>query len=444
MDAATMATETMATETYPSLRRAWWAVIVLFLAYTMSFVDRTILSLLVEPLRRDLHISDTEISLLQGLAFAIFYTTMGLPIAIWADRGSRRVITATGIFFWSLMTAACGLASTFRSLFIARLGVGVGEAALSPATYSLIADLFPENKRGRALGVFGSGVSVGAGLALLIGGVVVSMATKIGAFETPFGIFRSWQLVFIMVGLPGVLVALLALTIHEPRRHQPTAARAEPGTFRRFLGAHKGAIAAHFAAFTLCALAFTAVSAWAPTFLIRHFGYTSAQAGKSLGTVVLFVGALGFLSGGALSDRWVHLKDGTLRIGLMALALETVAGIAGPLAPTPAIAIACFSSIFFLGGFGYTAGAAAIQKVTPGPLRARMSALYLFVVSVIATALGPTSIAMLTDRYFKNPADVGYSMAIVAGIIGPVGCVIFLLGLRPFANAVAEQAPIHV
>jgi MFS family permease len=432
----------MQTENYPSLRRAWWAVIVLFLAYTLSFVDRTILSLLVEPLRRDLHISDTQISLLQGLAFAIFYTTMGLPIAIWADRGSRRVIAATGIFFWSLMTAACGLATSFWGLFAARLGVGVGEAALSPATYSLIADLFPENKRGRALGVFGSGINVGAGLALLIGGAVVSMVTKIGTMETPFGTFRSWQLVFVIVGLPGVLVALLALTIHEPRRTQhAVAVRTEPGAFRRFLWTHKGAIAAHFTGFSICGLAYTGVSAWAPTFLIRHHGFTAAQAGKSLGIAVLFVGALGSLAGGALSDRWVHLKDGPLRIGLIAIVMHTVAGIAGPLVNTPAMAIACFSTVFFFGGFAFAAGAAAIQKVTPGRLRARMSALYLFVVSVIATALGPTSIALLTDRLFKNPAAVGYSMAIVAATIGPVGVFAFLLGLRPFAKAIGEQLP---
>lgn len=427
---------------YPSPGRAWWAVVILFLAYTISFVDRTILSLLVEPLRRDLHISDTEISLLQGLAFAIFYTTMGLPIAIWADRGSRRTIAAVGIFFWSLMTAACGLANTFWQLFAARLGVGVGEAALSPATYSLIADLFPENKRGRALGLFASGVNVGAGLALLIGGAVVAMATKMGSIDTPIGALRSWQVVFIVVGLPGILVALLALTIHEPRRVLQAAAPATPpGTFRTFLKAHKAAIGAHFIGFSICGLAFTGVSAWAPTFLIRHYGFTAAQAGQSLGLAVLIVGTLGALAGGALSDRWVHLKDGTLRIGLIAIVMQSLAGIAGPLVGAPVVAILCFSTVFFFGGFAYTAGAAAIQKVTPARLRARMAALYLFVVSLFATALGPTSIALLTDHLFKSPAKVGYSMSVVAAIVGPIGCLVFLLGLRPFARAIAEQSP---
>jgi MFS family permease len=424
---------------YPSATRAWWAVIVLFVAYTVSFVDRTILSLLVGPIRHDLHLSDTGVSLLQGLAFAIFYTTMGIPIAYWADRGSRRMISAAGIFIWSLMTAACGLATTFGQLFAARLGVGVGEAALSPATYSLIADLFPEHLRGRALGVYGSGVNVGAGLAFLIGGIVVGLATKVGMVVTPFGAFHSWQLVFFIVGLPGLVVALLALTIHEPRRTaRATTVSAPPGAFGRFLAAHKAAISAHFVGFSICGLAFTAVASWAPTFLIRHYGFTAAGAGKSLGLAVLILGTLGALAGGALSDRWVDKKDGTLRIGLCAIVLQTVAGIVGPLAGVPVVAIACFALVFFSGGFAYTAGATAVQKLAPSRLRARMSALYLFVVSVIATAVGPTSVALITDHWFKNPADVGYSMVIVAAIIGPIGCLAFALGLKPFARAISE------
>jgi MFS family permease len=428
-------------ENYPSPARAWWAVIVLFTAYVVSFVDRTILSLLVEPLRHDLLISDTQVSLLQGLAFAIFYTTMGIPIAIWADRGSRRLIVAAGIFVWSLMTAACGLATNFWRLFAARLGVGVGEAALSPATYSIIADLFPENRRGRALGVFGSGIYVGSGLALLIGGAVVGVATKMGMINTPFGVFHGWQLVFFIVGLPGVVVALLALTIHEPRHSMHTAAvPPAPALFRRFLGAHKAAIAAHFIGFSICGLAYTGVASWAPTFLIRHYGFSAAHAGQNLGIAVLCLGTLGAFAGGALADRWVHLPAGTLRIGLIAIVLHTVGGIAGPLMSDPALSVALFSLVFFSGGFAFAAGAAAIQKLTPSRLRARMSALYLFVVSLIGTALGPTSIALFTDRFFKNPAEVGYSMSIVAAIIGPLGCAAFLLGLRPFAKAIAEQA----
>jgi MFS family permease len=429
------------TAVYPSAARAWWAVAVLFIAYTVSFVDRTILSLLVEPIRHDLHLTDTGVSLLQGLAFAIFYTTMGIPIAIWSDRGSRRLIAATGIFVWSLMTAACGLATSFWRLFAARLGVGVGEAALSPATYSLIADLFPERLRGRALGVFGSGVNVGAGLAFLIGGAVVGMTSKLGAVSTPFGLLHPWQLVFLYVGLPGMIVALLALTIHEPRHGARTAEpAAAPGAFGRFLVSRRAAITAHFLGFSVCGLAFTAVASWAPTFLIRHYGFTAAQAGKSLGLAVLIVGTLGALTGGALSDRWMHLRDGTLRIGLIAIVVQTLAGLLGPLVGVPALSIVCFSLVFFCGGFAYTAGATAMQKVTPPRLRARMSALYLFVVSVIATALGPTSIALLTDHYFKSPAAVGYSMAVVAALIGPLGCLAFGLGLRPFARAVAQTS----
>jgi len=265
---------------YPSPGRAWWAVVILFLAYTISFVDRTILSLLVEPLRRDLHISDTEISLLQGLAFAIFYTTMGLPIAIWADRGSRRTIAAAGIFVWSLMTAACGLANTFGSYLRRVLGGRGGGGSKSGYLLAHRGSL-PGKQAGTGSRTICFRRERRRGLALLIGGAVVAMATKMGSIDTPFGALRSWQVVFIVVGLPGILVALLALTIYEPRRALKAATPATPpGTFRLFLKAHKAAIGAHFIGFSICGLAFTGVSAWAPTFLIRHFVIPPRRPGK--------------------------------------------------------------------------------------------------------------------------------------------------------------------
>ncbi|MBL8629221.1 MAG: MFS transporter, partial [Rhodospirillaceae bacterium] len=203
---------------YPSPAKAWWAMVVLFLAYTLSFIDRTILALLVEPLRRDLGLSDTEISLLHGLAFAIFYSTMGVPIAVLSDKRSRRLIIGVGVFFWSLMTVLCGVATSFWKLFAARLGVGVGEATLGPATYSLVADLFPEHLRGKAMGFFATGIHVGAGLALIVGGAIVGMAAGVGEIETAVGTFRSWQLVFFIVGAPGLIIALLCATMIEPKR----------------------------------------------------------------------------------------------------------------------------------------------------------------------------------------------------------------------------------
>src|SRR5271168_5433916 len=205
---------------YPSSFAAWYSVVVLMLMYIFSFIDRTTISLLVEPMKRDLHISDTQIGMLQGLAFALLYTFLGLPIARLSDRHSRRAIIAGGVFVWSIMATLCGLARSAVQLFAARVGVGVGEAALSPAAYSIITDSFPLSKLGRAFGVYNIGITIGAGTAFLVGGIVVAAVSHAGATYTlPLvGEVRAWQMVFIVTGAPGILLPLLLLTFREPAR----------------------------------------------------------------------------------------------------------------------------------------------------------------------------------------------------------------------------------
>jgi MFS family permease len=201
---------------WPSPLRAWYAVAVLVLAFVFSFIDRIVIALLVEPIKADLGISDFDIGLLQGFAFAIFYALLGIPIGRLSDRISRRGIIATGIAVWSLMTAACGLARSFFGLFLARVGVGVGEATLSPAAYSMISDYFPREKLGRALGVYQSGAMLGAGIAFLVGGAAVQLLSAYDGQVLPvLGPVRMWQLAFFAVGLPGLLIALLMLTVRS-------------------------------------------------------------------------------------------------------------------------------------------------------------------------------------------------------------------------------------
>ncbi len=210
---------TVSVREVPSSLSAWYAVIILLLAYVLSFVDRIIMSLLVIPIQKDLGISDTQMGLLMGLAFAIFYTVVGIPIARLSDAKSRKIIVSIGIFLWSIMTAVCGLARSFIELFLARVGVGVGEATLSPAAYSMIADYFPEEKLGKAIAVYQSGALFGSGIAFIIGGAIVGLIVNSNATSLPFlGELQPWQLAFIIVGLPGVLMALVMLTVKEPKR----------------------------------------------------------------------------------------------------------------------------------------------------------------------------------------------------------------------------------
>jgi len=205
----------------PSNAYAWYVVAVLTLTYTVSFIDRQIMSLMIEPIRRDLNITDTQVSLLIGLAFAVFYTLLGIPIARLADRRSRRTIIAVGIATWCFMTAFCGLARSYAQLFLARVGVGVGEAALSPSALSIISDYFPKRTRGRAIAVYNTGISLGTGLAMIVGGALVAHVMVSPPVRLPFvGELYAWQTVFMLVGLPGLFLALLMFTVREPRRRE--------------------------------------------------------------------------------------------------------------------------------------------------------------------------------------------------------------------------------
>jgi len=423
--------------------RAWWAVFVLFLAYTLSYIDRMIISLMVEPLRVDLGLSDTQISLLQGLAFAIFYTTMAIPIATLADRRSRTIVVSLGIGFWSAMTAACGLAGNFWQLFLARMGVGVGEATLSPATFSLIADLFPEDKRGRAMAVFSSGVSVGGGLAFIIGGLIIGFATASGGYETPFGTVRSWQLVFLILGPPGLLLALLALTIPEPRRRTPTASAVAGAPLRAFLVREWLTLTLLFVGNGISGMIMTALLSWAPTFLIRTYGVAPAGAGQMLGIGLLILGPIGAIAGGAVSDRWTRsgATNASLRVVAIGIALMALFGAAAPLMPSALGASAMFSLAFMFGAAAYPPGAVAVQKLAPAPFRARVAALYMFVVTVLSLALAPTAVALLTDRVFGDPALIGHSLVTFTAIAGPIGVLCIAAAMRAFRASLARQEP---
>ena len=252
----------LVTDSRPSPAIAWYTVILCMVAYVLSFVDRQIIALLIEPIQADLQISDTQFSLLTGLAFSLFYATMGLPIARWADVGSRPLIISAGIVVWSFATALCGLARTYGQLFLARMGVGVGEAALSPAAYSIITDSFPRSQLGLAMGVYSIGVFLGSGLAFLVGGTVIEIVEGMGGLALPIvGTIKPWQATFFLVGLPGIAVGLLFyLTIKDPPRTGLESSDGRPGGYsigqvKGYIRSHKASFAAHYLGFGILALA---------------------------------------------------------------------------------------------------------------------------------------------------------------------------------------------
>ena len=266
---------------------AWYALGLLVLAFTFSFIDRQILSLLVGPMKRDLDISDTEISLLQGLAFAIFYTLMGLPIGRLVDSKRRVTIISLGVFFWSLMTALCGVAKSYTQLFIFRMGVGVGEAALSPAAFSILSDYFKPERLGLAIGIYSIGIYIGAGLALIIGGIVVEMTATMAAPVLPyFGEIYNWQLVFLIVGLPGIPLALWVATLREPKRQgvsDEEMKKAVPWSeLISYLRSNRKTLICHHLSYALVATMAYGVAAWIPEFYIRTYGWTAGTSRSGL------------------------------------------------------------------------------------------------------------------------------------------------------------------
>lgn len=248
------------TRIWPHAGWAWFAVAALMIAYTSSFIDRQILTLLVEPIRADLIISDTQFSLLAGIAFSLFYTVMGIPLARLADRGSRRRIIFWGIVVWRVMTVACGLANSFWALFAARIGVGIGEAALSPAAYSMISDYFSHKRRARTLAVYSMGPYLGAGLALMIGGAVIDVIARAGAMQLPIvGELAAWQQTFVLVGAPGLLIAALFIVVREPPRQGVVRSGVEAGVLK-YMWARKSTFYSLIMAFSIFGMA--AISIW--------------------------------------------------------------------------------------------------------------------------------------------------------------------------------------
>jgi MFS family permease len=424
-----------------SPRYAWYVVGVLTLANVGGFVDRLILSLLVVPIRRDLGISDTQMSLLMGLAFSVFYTVLGLPIGWLADRSNRKAIMGWGVAIWSVMTAACGVAGSYGRLLATRIGVGVGEASLAPTATSFLADYFPPERLGTAMSVYSMGVFLGSGLAYVIGGAVVAFLDSQGSVTLPLvGAVHPWQTAFFVVGIPGLLVALLFLTVREPPR-APGSHGASTGELFAYVKRNLRAFAANSLGFSLSAMVNYGIAAWLATFLIRHYGWTAGRAGTVQGVLTMTVGVAGVLAGGRVSDRYARrgLTDGPLRVGVIGAVGMLVSATAYPFMPSPWLAVAWLVPVNFFAAFPWGAANAAAAEIVPASMRAQGAALYFFVLSLVSSTLGPTVVAVLTDYVFRADAAVGWSLA-VTNVVGMAAAIVmFVWGMPAYRRTVAAR-----
>lgn len=413
-------------------RHAWYAVAILTIANVCGFVDRQILSLLVGPIRRDLGVSDTEVSVLMGLGFVAFYSVLGLPIGRLVDRGPRRVIVAAGTALWSVMTSLTAFGRTYGQIFAARIGVGVGEATLGPAAISIIGDAFPQAKLGMAMSTYMLGTFFGSGVAYALGAWVVGALDRPGLVTLPIvGAIHPWQTVFLIVGLPGLIVAGLALTMVEP----PRAEQNGSGTPRGRAGNREGASISEVLAYvrqhrrTVIGLslgfAFSAsvnygIAAWLATFFVRTHGWSIERAGTLQGALTMTVGVLGTLLGGRLTDVWAKrgISDAPLRVGMMAAAGMLVFAGLYPVVSSATLAAVLLVPVNLFAAMPWGAASAAVAETMPSDMRGQGGALFQLVVNLVSGAVGPTAVALVTDHVFHEDAALRWSLMLctVAGM----------------------------
>jgi MFS family permease len=413
-------------------RGPWFTVGVLTTASAFAFLDRQILALLIEPVRADLDLTDTQISILIGFAFVIFHALFALPIGRWVDSGPRRLIVVWGIAMWSLCTAACGLARSFFGLFVGRVGVGVGEAALGPAATSMIADLFPPERRGFAVAVFVTGSAIGAGFATVIAAVVFDALEGYGRIELPLvGVVQPWQVVFFVVGLPGLLVAGLALLMREPRRGDHQAGGVPIAEVWQHIRGQAGLLVPLIIGFSLLAVKSYGIASWIPTFLIRTHGWTVGEAGIYFGLTLTITAVCGALMGGRLAD-WLGkrgMADAKIVIAIVGNLLTLVPIVIFPLVSDGVTAMVFIGTYYVTAAATTPMGVAIMQEITPPRMRGQLSAVFGFFGVLVGMGLGPLSIALITDYVFENPADLRYSLAIVP-VFTVTGALILLMRAR--------------
>ena len=404
---------------YPRSAYAWYVLAVLTLVYVFSFLDRQILNLLVTPVRRDLQISDTQMSVLIGFAFALFYVGFGVPLGRVADSRSRRTVIAMGFACWSLFTAGCGLTKDYAQLLIMRMGVGVGEASLSPAAYSLITDYFPPNRRGFAQGIYSTGIYIGAGVSYAVGGFITALSSQRSEYTLPLvGTVRSWQVVFLVIGLFGLLLVPVIATVKEPARRG--AGRDVHSVPLRDVLAHfaknRNTYLCHNVGLAMLTFSGYGSGAWVPTFFIRHHHWSVGQTGFVYGMLVAVFGTLGVFCCGWLADRQTArgCKDAHLRIAFFSAVLWFPTGIAFLVVSNPILAAALLAPTIALAASYNAVGPTSLMQVTPPRMRGQAGAIYLFVVNLIGLGIGPTAVALCTNYVFQDDSLVGYSILIVS------------------------------
>lgn len=426
---------------YPSAAVAWYGLVFLLLAYFMFFVDRNILTLLVAPVRHDLSINDTQMGILNGYSFSVLSGLCAIPFAWWADRKSRRDTLVFGISLWGLCTIASGFTTTFTELLFTRMGLGVAEAALSPAAFSLISDYFPPSRRGFAVGIYGIGGFGGIGLSYLIGGAVLAAFRGVPLVSLPLvGETSLWHAAFIVVGFITLMLGLLTLTIREPPRIgslERTAAGSDEKGFFEHLKHHWGAFWLVIGGYMCLGILAIGWFAWLPTYFIRVFKMPAISAGIEVGWVTTIGGVVGAVVGGYIAD-WLmrrNARGGKLPTLAIMFVMWIPCALGILFSTSPRISLFWAGLFTFMDGIGFMQYGNVMQEMFPPHLRARAVASWNVCSSMLSYGIGPFTFGLATDYVFHGDDGLRFTIGLISLPVIAVGFCCAWFGRKPYDRA---------
>ncbi|MEO8500579.1 MAG: MFS transporter [Vicinamibacteria bacterium] len=428
-----------------SERAAWTMVLLCTLAYICSFIDRYVLGILVQPIKAEFHLTDTQMGLLLGPAFAIFYATMGLPMGWITDRVRRTWMLGVATTFWSIATGAMGFVTGFGSLFASRMAVGIGEAALSPGALSMIADSFPRNKRGAPIAIYSTALAIGAGVASLLGASILAYAKQAHELHfLGFGPLSPWRFTFLAVSLPGFIIAPLFFLLREPPRGNDDVKGEAPvrslgdgltwvrGRFTTYLG-----LVSLVCVMTIIAYA---QGGWNASLFERNWGWAPERFATINGLLNLIVGPFAVLAAGRVADAWSkRFADAPLRVLLIGALIMIPCASAAPLMPTPTLAFVALALANMGIGMVSAVGVLAVLEITPGAVRGQVVALYYMAISLSGLFLGPPVVGWLSDHVF-GPPQLKWALAAVPVLFGALPLLAARHTRTLYLRALAQKA----
>jgi MFS family permease len=430
---------------WPSPRLAWTALALLMLAFVVSSMDRGVIGLLVEPIKAQYHLTDTRFAALNSLAFGSFYVIMAIPLGVLADRFQRRLVIGGGVALFSAFSVMTGLARNYVQLFIARMGVGFGEASLSPAGLAMISDYFPPQRLGRAIGLFNMCGFIGGSLALMAGGLLLGWLDGLAAAH-PHALLglSPWQATVLCIAFPGIVLALPLTMLREPAR------RGLGGKGRNFdlretlraVGKRRLFLLLVLPSMSLANLMTIGISLWSPALFIRVYHWTAPEAGVRLGLMTLLAAVIGSFVAGWTADSMTKrgLLDAPIRIVTLSFVVAGLFGAAAPLVQSAWLALAMLMVVLVFKTMAFACSLMALQMVIPNQIRSSVNGTYNTILSLVGLVAGPLVVGLMTDKLFTGPEGLRYSMAVMTAVAAPTMAALMACAIKPFGRLRASAA----